>query len=221
MTTTHIETPETPAEAESLVGVANDDLFVSWISERFPTPESAKLQCAEATASMSSAFPQLQRVRGHAMVGIDFRPHWWCITTEGEIIDPTEHQWDRPPVFYEALTNDEEPCATSEFDEEWKHHWENNPNPHGPQTPINERIMTDHLIDHHGGTRVRIGDEVENADARFFVGAINESQRLCTLDKSKPWTLKNEGSPMAACIRQGNYASSMDVLQNLSNAKNL
>jgi len=27
MTTTHIETPETPAEAESLVGVANDALF--------------------------------------------------------------------------------------------------------------------------------------------------------------------------------------------------
>ena len=66
--------------------------------------------------------------------------------------------------------------------------------------------------------RVKIGDEVENNDARFYVGAINESQRLCTLDKSKPWTLKNEGSPMAGCIQQGNYSASMDVLVNLSNS---
>ena len=79
--------------------------------------------------------------------------------------------------------------------------------------------MTDHLIDHRGNRIVRTGDEVENDDARFFVGAINESQRLCAIDKSKPWTLKNEESPMAACIRQGNYAASADTLRNLSNAK--
>lgn len=73
--------------------------------------------------------------------------------------------------------------------------------------------MTNHLIDHRGNRIVRIGDEVENDDARFFVGAINESQRLCTLDKSKPWTLKNEGSHMAACIRQGNYSASILCLK--------
>lgn len=77
--------------------------------------------------------------------------------------------------------------------------------------------MTTDLIDHQGTLLVKIGDEVENNDARFYVGAINESQRLCTLDKSKPWTLKNEGSPMARCIQQGNYSASMDVLVNLSN----
>lgn len=77
--------------------------------------------------------------------------------------------------------------------------------------------MTDHLIDHRGKLIVRTGDEVENDDARFFVGAINESQQLCSLDKSKPWTLKNEASPMAACIRQGNYSASAATLRNLSN----
>lgn len=46
------------------------------------------------------------------MVGVDFRPHWWCITSEGEIIDPTAHQWPAPPAFYDALPNDaEEPCG--------------------------------------------------------------------------------------------------------------
>lgn len=79
--------------------------------------------------------------------------------------------------------------------------------------------MTDHLIDNRGNLIVRTGDEVENNDARFFVGAINESQRLCTLDKAQPWTLKNEASPMATCIRQGNYSASATTLRNLSNVK--
>lgn len=87
-------------------------LFGSWIAERYPTRESAKRQCAEAASAMAAAFPELRRVRGHAMVGVDFRPHWWCITSEGEIIDPTAHQWPAPPAFYDALPNDaEEPCG--------------------------------------------------------------------------------------------------------------
>lgn len=77
--------------------------------------------------------------------------------------------------------------------------------------------MVDYLIDHRGNLIVQIGDEVENDDVRFFVGSINESQQLCSLDKSKPWTLKNEVSQMAACIRQGNYSASAQTLRNLSN----
>jgi hypothetical protein len=106
-------TPEMKLElATEVIGVASHALFGSWIAERYPTPESAKLQCAEATAAMVDAFPTLRRVRGHAMIGIDFRPHWWCIAQEGEIIDPTAHQWSTPPVFYDAIPEDvEEPCG--------------------------------------------------------------------------------------------------------------
>jgi hypothetical protein len=84
-----------------VVGVASHALFGSWITERYPTPESAKLQCAEATTAMVAAFPTLRRVRGHAMIGIDFRTHWWVLTPEGKIIDPTAHQWE----------DAEEPCG--------------------------------------------------------------------------------------------------------------
>jgi len=98
-------------ETADAVGIRSSVLFGSWIFGRYPTPESAKLQCAEATAAMIEVFPKLRRVRGNAMVGIDFRPHWWCVTQDDEVIDPTAHQWDRPPVFYEELTNDEEPCG--------------------------------------------------------------------------------------------------------------
>ena len=38
--------------ATDVIGVASHALFGSWITERYPTPESAKLQCAEATAAM-------------------------------------------------------------------------------------------------------------------------------------------------------------------------
>ncbi len=97
---------------EGLVAVVWHELFGSWIAERYPTAESAKLQCAEATSLMVEAFPQLRRVRGHAMVGINFRPHWWCVTPDGEVVDPTAHQWDVPPLFYDALCDDtEEPCG--------------------------------------------------------------------------------------------------------------
>jgi hypothetical protein len=102
----------TPNQTTTLQRVAWSDLFGSWIAERYPTPESAKLQCAEATAAMVAAFPTLRRVRGHAMIGIDFRPHWWCISPDGEIIDPTAHQWSASPVFYDAMPEDaEEPCG--------------------------------------------------------------------------------------------------------------
>ncbi len=76
--------------------------------------------------------------------------------------------------------------------------------------------MVDHLIDERGRCLVRIGDEVENDDARFFVGAINQSQTLCAIDKSRPYSLKNEASPMAACIRQGHYSASVETLKRVT-----
>ncbi len=82
----------------------------AWIAKRYPTPESARLQCAEASAAMIRDFPDLRRARGHVMAGVDFRPHWWCVTPDGDTVDPTAHQWSVPPVFYEALPDDvEEP----------------------------------------------------------------------------------------------------------------
>ena len=75
-----------------------------------------------------------------------------------------------------------------------------------------------HLINNVGETVVRVGDEVENNDVRFFIGAINDSQRLCFIDKSKSWVLKNAASPMAAAIRQGNYGASAETLKAVESA---
>ncbi len=83
--------------------------LAAWISENYPTAESATRRCAEATSSMCEAFPQLRRIRGHAMVAAQLRPHWWCETPEGEVIDPTAHQWPVAVAFYSPLESEEEP----------------------------------------------------------------------------------------------------------------
>lgn len=99
----------------ALISSAKDDFedrehdsYDSWIAKRYPTPESAKLQCSEATSALVKDFPELTRVRGHVVVGIDIRPHWWCVTPDGRIVDPTAHQWVCAPTNYNALPEDAE-----------------------------------------------------------------------------------------------------------------
>lgn len=77
--------------------------YTAWIKARYPTPETAYLKCKEATAAMVADFPELRRIRGNVMVGIQFRPHWWCLTPDGDVIDPTAHQWPTMPGLYDAI----------------------------------------------------------------------------------------------------------------------
>lgn len=79
-----------------------------WISDRYPTADSAKLQCSEATLELVNKFPFLKRVRGHVMVQGQLRPHWWCIDPSENVADPTSHQWESPVVFYDPLDEDAE-----------------------------------------------------------------------------------------------------------------
>lgn len=72
--------------------------------------------------------------------------------------------------------------------------------------------MVNHLIDNEGRVILRVGDEVRNSDCKFFIGEINESQKLCSIDKSKPWALLNDKSTMAKCILHGDYSASAETL---------
>ncbi len=64
-----------------------------------------------------------------------------------------------------------------------------------------------------GETIVSVGDEVENSDVRFFVGAINDSHNLCSIDKTKPWTVKTTTDPMRKCMESGNYSVNAALLR--------
>lgn len=85
--------------------------YYEWINTHYPTKESARLACEKATRLMQEVFPELTRVRGHVLVGFNFRPHWW-LTLNGEVIDPTRHQWEECIVAYQALPPEaEEPLG--------------------------------------------------------------------------------------------------------------
>ena len=75
-------------------------MYKDWIDEHYPDKKSAMLQCKEATKLMAEEFPELRRVRGNVMVGVDYRPHWWLVATDGSIVDPTYRQFTNIS-FYE------------------------------------------------------------------------------------------------------------------------
>lgn len=80
--------------------------YESWIDVNYPTSHSARLQCAEATEAMVGVFSELKRVRGLASVEEPYElpptrtNHWWCVTPEGAIIDPTAHQYPTRILSY-------------------------------------------------------------------------------------------------------------------------
>lgn len=66
--------------------------YAEWIEAN--VPENPTNMCEEVTACMVKAFPELTRVRGHYCDLLQGRrPHWWCVTPDGEIVDPTAAQF--------------------------------------------------------------------------------------------------------------------------------
>lgn len=79
----------------------SDHKYEAWIAEN--VPEDCKNLCEEVTEVMVGVFPELTRVRGHYIdLLVGRRPHWWCVTLEGEIVDPTASQF-APCGDYEPL----------------------------------------------------------------------------------------------------------------------
>jgi len=72
-----------------------DQRYVDWIETHYPTVSTAFGACSAATTQMVAAFPELTRVPGHVQsYQSGRRAHWWCETSEGEIVDPTRIQFE-------------------------------------------------------------------------------------------------------------------------------
>lgn len=68
--------------------------YQTWIDQHYPTRKAATCKCAEATEAMCEEFPELARVRGHYDCWAwGMREHWWCVTPDGAIVDPTARQF--------------------------------------------------------------------------------------------------------------------------------
>ncbi len=66
-------------------------LYSSWITLNVPDPYGT---CAKHTSAMCEAFPELKRVRGfYYCASWGERQHWWCVTPDGTIVDPTAAQF--------------------------------------------------------------------------------------------------------------------------------
>lgn len=88
-----------------------DDKYELWIAVNVADPLG---RCAEASAEMVAAFPELTRVRGHYFCPVwGERAHWWCVAPDGTIVDPTAAQFPSKGAFdYTPLAADvEEPVG--------------------------------------------------------------------------------------------------------------
>lgn len=67
--------------------------YRDWIEARLKI-EDPLSKCGVWVEQMKFEFPELKRVRGYVMLnsGLE-RPHWWLVTRDGDIVDPTVSQF--------------------------------------------------------------------------------------------------------------------------------
>jgi hypothetical protein len=66
--------------------------YLNWIGDNVKGDGYG--QCREVTERMAADFPELIRVRGHYYdIAWGEREHWWLMTAEGDVVDPTARQF--------------------------------------------------------------------------------------------------------------------------------
>ena len=74
--------------------------YEEWIAQYVDRYATVLGKCAAATTEMCAAFPELKRVAGHVYpLGWGRRAHWWCVTPDGAIVDPTAAQFPGGDAF--------------------------------------------------------------------------------------------------------------------------
>lgn len=89
--------------------------YAKWIKENLKGDGYG--QCEEVSKALAKAFPELSLRKGifHS-VSWGERQHWWCRTPEGNIVDPTGHQFPDGCVFPTVDTQWEDLTDLSEED---------------------------------------------------------------------------------------------------------
>jgi hypothetical protein len=83
--------------------------YEQWI-EAFEEEQKFFLRgkCKEAAKKMILAFPELRLACGFAYCSWGRDEHWWCVTQEGRVVDPTASQFRGPVAYKELDPNDPE-----------------------------------------------------------------------------------------------------------------
>lgn len=87
--------------------------YQDWIGLKYPKFQDALGKCVEAVKAMAKEFPELTITNGFAhFPTCGPRAHWWCKDAEGNIVDPTGHQYPEyvgsPIVDYEEIDDNHE-----------------------------------------------------------------------------------------------------------------
>jgi len=67
---------------------------------------TVKGTCSSATEDMVDDFPELRRARGFVYCSAGRYQHWWCVTEDGDVVDPTASQFmldEGHKLLYEEL----------------------------------------------------------------------------------------------------------------------
>ena len=73
--------------------------YDEWIAKYAERNEMLLGMCKSASADMVLAFPELKVETGTAYTDWGPREHFWCVTADGTIVDPTKAQFPFGHVF--------------------------------------------------------------------------------------------------------------------------
>lgn len=87
--------------------------YKEWITNYNQSHPDTYGLCAKATKEFLSTFPELKRVRGHveSVLSTKQLPHWWCVDSDGEIVDPTAKQFGYISKYIEWDETQDEPTG--------------------------------------------------------------------------------------------------------------
>lgn len=89
--------------------------YAVWIAFHTDTgPLPGRGRCQELSEAMAAQFPELRVVAGYYHCPIwKSQQHWWCITPDGKIVDPTAAQFPSGGLGkYEELAPEDRPIGT-------------------------------------------------------------------------------------------------------------
>lgn len=95
-------------EAEEGYRRAIESQYAAWIAENV---DKAYGKCREWSHAMVAFYPELRLARGwYDDPEWGARQHWWCVTADGRIVDPTAAQFPSRGVFgeYREIHDDSE-----------------------------------------------------------------------------------------------------------------
>lgn len=82
-----------------------DDRHARWIAA-YLSENNPYGRCKQASEAMQATFPELRIAKGHVHCDWGQRSHWWLVTADGEIVDPTATQFRAIFSYEEWQPND-------------------------------------------------------------------------------------------------------------------